>query len=193
MKRRKRIFVITATCLAAIIAFTISASARQWFNKDRNSIWNIRNELGSTVNNVIVEGMMTTWNDVRDVNGNQFYRFSRTTSSSPDGTLLFTQFGPRDEGVGRIRVTNHPTNIPIRVIYVSIELNSAFTWSTSASPPATAYHAPSVILHELGHVIGIQHCCSLPNCNSIMNDNINKGVVRITPQTKDINAKRALP
>jgi len=43
------------------------------------------------------------------------------------------------------------------IIEGDIILNGSRTLSNSSKPPKTAYHVPSIMVHEFGHIIGLDH------------------------------------
>lgn len=62
--------------------------------------------------------------------------------------------------------------------------DQTFTLQAQSNPPRGNVHAESVILHELGHVLGLKHNDSEAN-PSVMNTYLSSGEIRTEPSQED--------
>lgn len=67
-------------------------------------------------------------------------------------------------------------NYTIELLSVKISLNSNKNWSAGGS--MSAYDVKSVILHELGHALGIAHCHELEDGETCFSPTCKKNVMQ---------------
>lgn len=72
-------------------------------------------------------------------------------------------------------------------VNADININMHFAWANSAQPDC--YDTGSVLLHELGHVMGLDHSA---NTDAVMYKSLSTNKVKRTLQTDDINGVQSL-
>jgi len=127
-----------------------------------------------------ISAAMNTWNAVRDLNGNTIVTFTRVDTSSSNNIYFTSELEP---GVLAYMYPYRQTAGPIS--QVDIKVNREYDWSVNGA--GDAYDFQSVILHELGHALGVAHCheavngqvCSHPTClTNVMHYSIDRNQTR---------------
>lgn len=116
------------------------------------------------------QAAMNTWNNVKLTNGQSIVTFKAVNNTSLNTAIFYASL---DDGQIAYTYTNHPIGDPA-VRYSEIQLSKSKTFVNGRA--AGAYDIQSVILHELGHSLGVAHCheyyesCSSSTCNTnVMN------------------------
>ncbi len=105
----------------------------------------------------------------------------RFSSTLPDGVLGKTCTGSRTSPAGSFIFEFD--------IDIDIDIANDAPWSTSAVPPLTAFDMDSVVLHEVGHAVGLGH--STDN-SAVMFTSIARGVRRRAPTSDDVAGLQSL-
>jgi hypothetical protein len=114
-----------------------------------------------------------------------------SNSQYPDGVNALTWDGYRPGVLGTTCAIAGRSTIDgqIQIIEGDISFSPALHFSTSATTPAGTYDFMSNILHELGHLLGLDHSTA---AGSVMTKTLGTGVQRRTPTADDIKGMRAL-
>jgi len=69
---------------------------------------------------------------------------------------------------------------PLEKAYIRLSESANIVTTISSSLPSNSYDFSSVILHEIGHALGIAHCCEHPEtpCDNVMCYNLSVGELR---------------
>lgn len=145
----------------------------------------------STAQWAAVNAAIQQWNSVKTPQGNDIVTMVLTTSTA-DNSVRFGSL-PYDV-CGRTEFFRDPYSDDVNAIgSVQITLNDEpqyVSWSIGASPGC--YDLQSVVLHELGHALGVAHChekdevCYLTTCElNVMNRSLGTNTVRTTFQPYD--------
>lgn len=132
-----------------------------------------------------VSAAMSTWNAVKDSNGNSMVSMYLTTDTSINNWVM--RATTYDGWIGH---TDY-TAIGDEILGVKVKLASNVEWSTGGA--ANAYDVQSVVLHELGHALGVAHCheensgsCSSATCSTnVMNPYTRVGTRNVTLKAYD--------
>jgi len=200
MKNAKRVIVILLVNIILVLSVFSTAQAAylwKWFNTNGsyNHYKYLSNNLGSSYGGPI-DGAFNAWNNVKDSSGNNIFPLSRS-SSGTNGSIEFL-YNSGATWLGKVNVTQYETGSTTYIKKVVIYLNDYHNLSISALPGY--YSIPSILTHEVGHVLGLMHChevgggkCSSSTCTSnVLQPSLNAGVTRTTLQTFDKNAKTKL-
>ena len=132
---------------------------------------------------------MNKWNSVKDPEGNSIVTMHLTTELTPNEVRYGYSFG---EWVGKCQLNPELGQEEIEAVTVYIE--GDVNWSTTGA--ADAYDVQTVVMHELGHALGIAHCheksegpgpCWSATClKNVMNPLTDFGDVNHTFQEYDI-------
>jgi hypothetical protein len=118
---------------------------------------------GSTGNDSLgaIRRAANTWTYVDEADISLVY--GGPTSSTRPGfnganEIMFVNEGAIDEaGNSRPLATTLVFYMHDTIIEADIKVNDAYTWSAAGTPPAAAYDLQSVLLHEMGHLLGLGH------------------------------------
>ena len=141
-----------------------------WFNTPRNVYFDL-SALSSWYQTQAVSAM-NIWNQVRTPDNEKMVTFLRQTSSS-GYTANRINFEPM---VSSTTLGQMTPNYTIELLSVKISLNSNKNWSAGGS--MSAYDVKSVILHELGHALGIAHCHELEDGETCFSPTCKKNVMQ---------------
>ena len=100
-----------------------------------------------------VQSAMTKWNAVKNSAGKTMVKMSLTTGTA-DNTVEFNSLLPQ-QYVGYCD-TNASGG---RIYSVKVKLNSGKQWSVGKA--SGKYDVQTIVIHELGHALGIAHCHEL--------------------------------
>ncbi len=144
-------------------------------------------DFSGTAEREAVMAAMSTWNAVKDPDGNTMVSMQLTTGSTNNSIILHDSYIHDWAGYCDILPREG-----VEIDYVTIYLNAAQDWSTTGA--SDAYDIQTVVTHELGHALGVAHCheegeaapCWSATCTSnVMRWNTEPGEIRRTLQPYD--------
>lgn len=137
---------------------------------------------------------MNVWNRVTDPVTKKSRVFMLRTQGTGTGnsTIVMEPFYN-----GAIAQTEHTQTFG-EIIGIKIKLDSNVSWSVGKK--ANCHDVKSVVLHELGHALGVAHChekgtssCFSPTCSkNVMQPLIGPNTVRTTLQAYDIGSYQTI-
>ena len=144
----------------------------------------------STDEREAVRSAMLQWNGVTDSSGRSIISMYLSNYVSSNNVVKYSFT------INNLAYTS-PEEINGEMQSVAILLNSDYQWSVGSF--AGKYDIQTVVLHELGHALGVGHCheignqCSSPTCTSnVMTPVFATGQVRTTFQNYDISTYRSI-
>lgn len=155
----------------------------KWYDTPKNIFFNCDFE---TAEREAVRSAMNTWNAVKDPDNNYMVSMFLTTGEANNSVIRATSYS------GWIGYCDKVT-IGDELLSVTIMIDSNQDWSTTGA--ADAYDVQTVVLHELGHALGVAHChessegagpCWSATClTNVMNPIGSKGRVNTTLKEYD--------
>lgn len=113
--------------------------------------------------------------------GNSTINFSFTYTSNPDNADIIFQKEAMAEGtLARTDIisTTGGTSGPIEKAYICLNSADRIAPIPMAYVPNDAYDYMSIMQHEIGHAMGIAHCCEEENCANVMGGVLKMGQMR---------------
>ena len=191
--KKKINFILSVTLIFVlmyqpILVYANSVNPRlrngyKWYDTPRNIYFKCDFE---NAEREAVRAAMNTWNAVKD----------------PDGNSMVSMFLTTDEVYNEVEKTVSYNGwigycdilaIGDEIAGVKIQLDSNQKWSTTGE--ADAYDVQTVVLHELGHALGVAHCheksegdgpCWSATClTNVMNPSGKKGNINTTLKEYD--------
>jgi hypothetical protein len=108
------------------------------------------------------------------------YKVTKWPKDIPDDALAVTQLFGRRYNVGE-------DNEYVRIEHADIMVNYQYRFKTTDA--GDGFDLRTVILHELGHFLGLQHIDTRePKESSVMYPSITSSEIKIVPQTRDRDA-----
>ena len=154
--RKKRwmliLLVLSIVLVMPLYALANSSTARlrlgpKWYYTPRNIYFKCD---FSTSERNAVQAAMNTWNAVKTPDGNSMVSMNLTTANSVNTVVYANSYW---EWLGFCDIQSADGS---RIDSVVINLSNNFSWSTTGG--ATSYDLQTVVLHELGHALGVAHC-----------------------------------
>ena len=140
-----------------------------------------------------VRAAMATWNSVKSAEGSSIVTLFLKTGEAENIVERVSSFWG---WVGYCDVTSSQGEI----VRVRVKLGSEYNWSTTGA--TDAYDIQTVVLHELGHALGIAHCheadegvgpCWSSTClTNAMNPVVSLGEINTTLKSYDTSSYRVL-
>ena len=134
----------------------------------------------------LANAAFSMWRDVSY--GSSTVHFTFTYTSDPDDADIVFQKESMAEGtLARTDIisTTGGTSGPIEKAYICLNSADTITAIPTAYVPSNAYDFMSIIHHEIGHAMGIAHCCEELNCANVMGGKLAMGVMRRSLQDYD--------
>lgn len=160
MKRTKNIFKHFAICALALVMVcalplftTAGATGIKWANPPRYIYF--RNELGTKWTSSI-QRAMNTWNAVKTTSGEMMIHLGLTSNSNEKNVI---RSGDLTLGSNHLAVMRPTTNGLNSFVSVEIVIDLGNNYITDGAN-SMSVDMESLILHELGHALGIGHCHS---------------------------------
>jgi hypothetical protein len=112
-------------------------------------------------------------------------------SQFPDGINALTWGGVPAGVLGRTcAIAGRSTfDGQLQIIEGDVSFNPSLRFSTGATTPPGTYDFTSNVLHEMGHLLGLDHSGAT---GAVMTSTLGTGVQRRTPTADDIKGMRAL-
>ena len=155
----------------------------KWYNTPKNVF--IRCNF-PTNEREAVRAAMQQWNKVYDTKGKSMISLYLTTGATDSSIIYSNYYMPK------VGYTEHILRGD-EILGATIYLLSTEKWSVGDS--SGCYDIQTVVLHELGHMLGVAHCheaeeeqssCFSKTCkNNVMNPKVEQGKVRRTFQEYD--------
>lgn len=154
----------------------------KWYNTPKDAF--IKCDF-STAEREAVRAAMQQWNKVRDTKGKSIVSLYLTTGAT-DSRVIYSNYS-----FPKIGYTEHILRGD-EILGATIHLASTEKWSVGYSPGC--YDIQTVVLHELGHMLGVAHChedgseppCFSKTCESnVMNPYVSPGKIKRTFQEYD--------
>ena len=141
---------------------------------------------------------MSVWNRVTDPVTKKSRVFMLRTQGTGTGSSSIVKGFLSPGTVGYTEPTYVYNGKYNEMLGAKITLSSSVSWSIGKK--ANCYDVKSVVLHELGHVLGVAHChekgassCFSPTCSkNVMQPIINPNTVRTTLQAYDIGSYQTI-
>lgn len=141
---------------------------------------------------------MNLWNRVTDPVTKKSRVFMLRTQGTGTGNSTIVMGSLRSGTVGYTDPTYVYNGKYNEMLGVKIILNSSVSWSIGKK--ANCYDVKSIVLHELGHALGVAHCheagvssCFSPTCSkNVMQPTIGPNTVRTTLQAYDIGSYQTI-
>lgn len=137
-----------------------------WHNTPRTVYLDISNLPSSFQTEAV--GAMNIWNKVRSLNGKKMVTFAKGTYGNTFSNISYTAIDNRYIGYTKHYYSGNALSS------VTIYLNSSKPLTVGPNP--NSYDVKTVLVHELGHALGIAHCheigssCFSPTCSiNVMN------------------------
>ncbi len=147
--------------------------------------WGQNKRKGGATRWEAVRAAMQQWNKVRDTKGKSIVSLYLTTGAT-DSRVIYSNYS-----FPKIGYTEHILRGD-EILGATIHLASTEKWSVGYSPGC--YDIQTVVLHELGHMLGVAHChedgseppCFSKTCESnVMNPYVSPGKIKRTFQEYD--------
>lgn len=145
----------------------------------------VRNGLGNYDSSII--SAMNKWNSVKSNSGANMITYELGSSSNN----IEWSYIMDDSFIGYADIAAPGLIISSFNIY----LNGGKSWTSGAA--SGRYNVETVIIHELGHVLGVNHChmignsCSSGTCTyNVMRPSVSTGTTKTTLQAYDKNSYR---
>lgn len=191
--KKKINFILTATLIVVLMLQPIGLSANsvnprlsnglKWYDTPRNIFFYCDFD---TAEREAVRNAMNTWNAVRTPDNGYMVSMFLTTGEANNSVVKVPSY---NAWIGYFE----KVSIGDELLSVTIELDSQRNWSTTGA--ADAYDVQTVVLHELGHALGVAHCheasegagpCWSATClTNVMNPSGAKGRINTTLKDYD--------
>ena len=118
----------------------------KWYDTPRNIYFNCDFE---TAEREAVRAAMNTWNEVKDPDNNDMVSMFLTTDYTSNSVIRATSYSGWIGYWDKVAIGDE-------ILSVTIKIASNEDWSTTGAEDA--YDVQKVVLHELGHALGVAHC-----------------------------------
>lgn len=197
MKKRsfvKRIVSLVMSVMMLGASLSALAADEQNAARARNGYYWTKTNLKYYISSEIYNGQersltsaaFSYWTDVSY--GSSTVHFSFTYTSNPDNADIVFQKEAMAEGtLARTDIisTTGGTSGPIEKAYICLNSADPIAPVPMAYVPSNAYDYMSIMQHEIGHMMGIAHCCEELNCANVMGGKLAMGVMRRSLQDYD--------
>ncbi len=179
-------FLSLIFCSSTLLAYTLSGSDWNYQPDPMGEsvlVWDNTSDTADALNAVL--NAMTTWN-------NAGAKFTFACGGNSDSAA------PSYNGINQIRWEQRNDDFALAtttrwiskgsILEADIVINDRYQWATGDNIPSGSYDVESVALHELGHVLGLDHS----NSPAVMQPSLSSATKRRTLTTDDINGLMAI-